>query len=87
MRRLFVFALLPLVAACTTLPHPPPPPPPPELGQVQPGATVEVQILALNDFHGNLEPPQHERSGGQRAGAGRRRGLSGQRAEGAAHGQ
>ncbi len=58
MRRLFLFALLPLVAACTTLPHPPPPPPPPELGQLQPGGTVEVQILALNDFHGNLEPPQ-----------------------------
>lgn len=58
MRRLFVFALLPLIAACTTLPHPPPPPPPPELGQVQQGGPVEVQILALNDFHGNLEPPQ-----------------------------
>lgn len=58
MRRLFVFALLPLVAACTTLPHPPPPPPPPELGQDRPSGTVEVQILALNDFHGNLEPPQ-----------------------------
>ncbi len=58
MRRLFVFALLPLVAACTTLPHPPPPPPPPELGQVQADRMVEVQILALNDFHGNLEPPQ-----------------------------
>lgn len=54
MRRLFVFALLPLVAACTTLPHPPPPPPPPELAT----GPVEVQILAINDFHGNLEPPQ-----------------------------
>lgn len=58
MRRLSVFALLPLAAACTTLPHPPPPPPPPELGEAQTGGTVEVQILALNDFHGNLEPPQ-----------------------------
>ncbi len=57
MRRLFVYALLPLLAACTTLPHPPPPPPPPELGHAQAGETVEVQILALNDFHGNLEPP------------------------------
>ena len=56
MRRLFIYALLPLVAACTTLPHPPPPPPPPsELAQA--GGPVEVQILALNDFHGNLEPP------------------------------
>ncbi len=50
MRRLFAFALLASLAACTTLPHPPPPAPP-----LQP---VEVQILAINDFHGNLEPPQ-----------------------------
>ncbi|MEO8142293.1 MAG: 5'-nucleotidase C-terminal domain-containing protein [Sphingomicrobium sp.] len=55
MRRLFVFALLVLLPACTTLPHPPPPPPS-ELAQGR--GTVEVQILALNDFHGNLEPPQ-----------------------------
>lgn len=63
MRRLPLFALLPLLAACTTLPHPPPPPPPPELAQAvangtAAGGPVEVQILALNDFHGNLEPPQ-----------------------------
>ena len=40
---------LPL-AACATVPPAPtvPPPPPP----------VEVQILALNDFHGNLDPPK-----------------------------
>ncbi len=59
MRRLYVAALLPLIAACTTLPHPPPPPPPPELATGQPGSggPVEVQILAINDFHGNLEPP------------------------------
>ena len=44
MRRLFVFALLALLAACTTVPRQP--------------ASVEVQILAINDFHGNLEPPQ-----------------------------
>ena len=50
MRRLFAFALLASLAACTTLPHPPPPAPP-----LQP---VEVQILAINDFHGNLQPPQ-----------------------------
>ena len=40
---------LPL-AACATVPpasSPPPTPPP-----------VKVQILALNDFHGNLEPPK-----------------------------
>ena len=45
------FFLLPL-AACATVPPAPlptsPVPPPP----------VEVQILALNDFHGHLEPPQ-----------------------------
>lgn len=55
MRRLFACTLLPLLAACTTLPHPPPPPPPPELAR--PSGAVEVQILALNDFHGNLEIP------------------------------
>jgi 5'-nucleotidase len=57
MRRLFPFALLPLLSACTTLPHPPPPPPPPELQAMPPRATVDVQILAFNDFHGNLETP------------------------------
>jgi 5'-nucleotidase len=51
MRR--VIALLPFVvaAACARIPEEPPrvlPPPPPP---------VEVQILAINDFHGNLEPP------------------------------
>ena len=41
---------LPLAACAVTPPPPtaPPPPPPP----------VEVQILAFNDFHGNLEPPK-----------------------------
>ncbi|HET7710231.1 MAG TPA: bifunctional metallophosphatase/5'-nucleotidase [Sphingomicrobium sp.] len=44
---------LPL-AACATVPPAPTPPPtvPP------PPPPVEVQILALNDFHGNLEPPK-----------------------------
>ncbi len=39
-----------LLAACARVAPPPPtvPPPPP---------AVEVQILAINDFHGNLEPP------------------------------
>lgn len=55
MRCLFAFAPLALLAACNTLPHPPPPPPPPELAQGR--GTVEVQILAFNDFHGNLETP------------------------------
>ena len=57
MHRLSVFALPTLLAACTTLRHPPPPPPPPELNRAQAGGTVEVQILAFNDFHGNLETP------------------------------
>ncbi len=53
--RVFSFALLFCLAACASVPpapEPPPtvPPPPPPL---------EVQILALNDFHGNLEPPQN----------------------------
>ena len=52
MRRLFALPLLAALAACTTLPHPPPPMP------TQAAGAVEVQILALNDFHGNLEPPQ-----------------------------
>ena len=52
MRRLFALPLLAVLAACTTLPHPPRAPP------AQASGAVEVQILALNDFHGNLEPPQ-----------------------------
>ena len=52
MRRLFAFALSASLAACTTLPHPPPP------TLAQAAGPVEVQILAINDFHGNLEPPQ-----------------------------
>ena len=49
MRRPAVFLTLVFLSACTTAPTLPPtvPPPPP----------VEVQILAINDFHGNLEPP------------------------------
>jgi 5'-nucleotidase len=43
-----LLALIPL-AACTRVVEPPPtvPPPPP----------IEIQILAFNDFHGNLETP------------------------------
>jgi 5'-nucleotidase len=49
MRRWFAVALITLSSACARVPTPPPtfPPPPP----------LEVQILAINDFHGNLEPP------------------------------
>ncbi len=38
------------LAACATVPSAP--------GPVGNGKTVDVQILALNDFHGNLEAPQ-----------------------------
>ncbi len=36
-------------------PQPPPPPPSPSEGG--PAGPVSVQILAINDFHGNLDPP------------------------------
>jgi 5'-nucleotidase len=45
MRKLFAASAAFLAAACTTLPHQSSAPP------------VEVQILAFNDFHGNLETP------------------------------
>ena len=45
MRRLSVFLLSLAIAACATVPR-------------QPAGPVEVQILAINDFHGNLEPPK-----------------------------
>ena len=44
-RKLSVALAALCVAACTTLPQP------------HAGAPVEVQILAINDFHGNLETP------------------------------
>jgi 5'-nucleotidase len=47
MKRVFVFAPLALLAACATTPRP----------SAQLSGPVEVQILAINDFHGNLEPP------------------------------
>ena len=40
-------ALLAFLAGCATTPRPVAPP----------GAPTEIQILAINDFHGNLEPP------------------------------
>lgn len=45
MRRLSVVLLSAALAACATVPR-------------QPAGPVEVQILAINDFHGNLEPPK-----------------------------
>ena len=45
-RRLSAFALLALLSGCATVPH-------------APAGPVEVQILAINDFHGNLEPPRN----------------------------
>ena len=41
------------LAGCATTPTLTPPPPP-----VEGSAAVPVQILAINDFHGNLEPPK-----------------------------
>jgi 5'-nucleotidase len=38
-------------------PAPPPAPPPPPAVVVAPSPPVHVQVLAINDFHGNLEPP------------------------------
>jgi 5'-nucleotidase len=56
MKHRFALGVVPafLLAACATVPPTPTPPPtvPP------PPPPVEVQILALNDFHGNLEPPK-----------------------------
>jgi len=46
--RILPIGLLALLAACATAPRPVAHPP---------AAPVEVQILAINDFHGNLEPP------------------------------
>ena len=45
--RIWTALLVMLLAGCATTPRPAPAPPGP----------VEVQILAINDFHGNLEPP------------------------------
>lgn len=47
MTRIFAVAPVLALAACATSPILPP----------QPAAPIEVQILALNDFHGNLERP------------------------------
>jgi 5'-nucleotidase len=47
----WIAAFLAPLAACAAVPTPPPLPP-------TPAAPIEVQILAINDFHGNLEPPK-----------------------------
>ena len=44
MKRIVTLAATVFLAACATVPP-------------VPSAPVEVQILAINDFHGNLEPP------------------------------
>jgi 5'-nucleotidase len=46
MKRAFSLLLALALTACATTPRP-----------VQPAAPIEVQILAFNDFHGNLETP------------------------------
>jgi len=46
-RKVFAAVLAAALAGCATVPAAPPAP-----------ATVEVKIIAFNDFHGNLEPPR-----------------------------
>ena len=50
-RRFLSLAPALLLAACSVTPRPAPIAPVPDV------TTREIQILALNDFHGNLEPP------------------------------
>ncbi|MEQ7873031.1 bifunctional metallophosphatase/5'-nucleotidase [Sphingomonas sp. ASV193] len=52
LRRYAPLAAVFLAAACSQVPTPPPTVPPPP-----PPTPIEVQLLALNDFHGNLEVP------------------------------
>lgn len=47
------FALLLVATSAAVAAGPPPEPRPP----VVPQANVDVQVLAINDFHGNLQPP------------------------------
>jgi len=51
MRRVLALVPLALLAACASTPGPPPTVTP------TPSPPNEVQLLAINDFHGNLEPP------------------------------
>ena len=48
--RIFSIGLIGLLTACATAPR--------TVTVAPPAGPVEVQILAINDFHGNLEPPQ-----------------------------
>src|SRR6187200_2764939 len=47
--RIWFAGLVTLLAGCATTPR--------QAVQPVPQGPVEVQILAINDFHGNLEPP------------------------------
>lgn len=53
-KRLAAISLPWILAACASAL----PAPPPSVAATQPVASTEVQILAINDFHGNLEPPK-----------------------------
>jgi 5'-nucleotidase len=52
MRRILALVPLTLLAACVATPAPAPPTVPPPVPPQN-----QVQLLAINDFHGNLEPP------------------------------
>ena len=52
--RIWAIGLALVVAGCATVPTVPVP----EQAAVAAAQTTEVQILAINDFHGNLEPPK-----------------------------
>ncbi|MDE2370066.1 MAG: bifunctional metallophosphatase/5'-nucleotidase [Burkholderiales bacterium] len=49
-RRLLTPFVVALLAACAAPPPTAPPPP-------APAAPIQVEVLAINDFHGNLKPP------------------------------
>ena len=53
-RSLALAAMISLLTACATVP----PPSPPVVAAAEAVPPVEVQILAINDFHGHLEPPR-----------------------------
>src|SRR5688500_6938639 len=46
-----------VLAGCATPPVAPPPAPATPQAAA-PAAPIEVQVLAINDFHGHLEPPK-----------------------------
>ena len=53
--RILVLGLPLALAGCATAPAVPVPPP---VAATPAAGPTEVQILAINDFHGNLEPPK-----------------------------